>query len=408
MLELLFLVHRIPYPPNKGDKTRSYHMLRYLARRYRVHLGAFIDDPADWQHVAEVKKLCGETCLVALPRLRARLRSLSGLLTGEALTLPYYRDRALAAWVTRVLAERPIARILVFSSAMAQYVDDPRLAVRRVLDFVDMDSDKWRQYAAKHRWPQSWVYRREARTLFDAERRWANRFDRSVFVSAAEAELFCRHAPETHPRVGAVENGVDTEYFSPEREYPCPYAAADKILVFVGAMDYWANVDAATWFVERVFSKMHAQMPQSRFYVVGARPTKDVLRLNQQPGVHVTGTVSDVRPYLAHAHAAVAPLRIARGVQNKVLEAMAMARPVIASTQAMDGIRGWSALQPLVSDDPEHMANSAIGLLEGRDARPYGDWGRACVVKNYSWDANLARLADALEGATRESAAAAL
>ncbi|OGI63009.1 MAG: sugar transferase [Candidatus Muproteobacteria bacterium RBG_16_60_9] len=407
MQELLFLAHRIPFPPNKGDKIRSYHMLAHLARRYRVHVGAFIDDPEDWRHVADVQKLCGETCFIALNPLIAKSRSLVALLRREPLTVQYYRNRAFGSWVKRVLAERPIAGIFVFSSAMAQYVDDPRLAVPRVLDFVDMDSDKWRQYAERHRWPQNWVYRREARTLFDAERRWAGIFDKSLFVSQAEADLFCQQAPATRARVVAVENGVDTDYFSPQRKYPNPYAASADVLVFVGAMDYWANADAVQWFADEVFPRVYARQPRSRFYIVGARPSKQVLRLDDLPGVCVTGGVADVRPYVAHAKAVVAPLRIARGVQNKVLEAMAMARPVIATTLAMDGLRGWDALRPLVTDDPARMAEIASRFLQGEDGSTYGASGRACVLQRYSWDANLAGLTDVMHAAVTRTAAVA-
>jgi sugar transferase (PEP-CTERM/EpsH1 system associated) len=406
MQELLFLAHRIPFPPNKGDKIRSYHMLEYLAQRYRVHLGTFIDDPADWQYIADVKKLCGKTCFVELQPLWAKLRSLMGFLKDEPLTLPYYRDPNLVAWVSQMLTGQPIARIFVFSSAMAQYVDEPQLAIRRVLDFVDMDSDKWRQYAAKRRWPQNWIYRREAKKLFEAERRWANVFDKNIFVTQAESDLFCDRAPEARGRTAAVENGVDTEYFSSHRAYECPYPSQDKVLVFVGAMDYWANVDAVTWFAECVFPNIRAKVPRTQFYVVGARPSKEVSRLNKLPGVRVTGSVSDVRPYLAHACCAVAPLRIARGIQNKVLEAMAMARPVVATTQAMDGLRGWDALRPLVCDEPAQMAKAAIRLLDGADTSPYGAWGRACVLHHYSWDANLAVLTQVLEDATVRTVAA--
>lgn len=405
MQELLFLAHRIPYPPNKGDKIRSYHMLAHLARRYRVHVGAFIDDPDDWRFAPEIEKLCGETCWVALRPTVARLRSLRGLLRGEALTLAYYRSSALRDWVARMLAERPIARVFVFCSAMAQYVDDPHLAMRRVLDFVDVDSEKWRQYADHRGWPQSWLYRREARRLFDAERRWAKLFDKSIFVSPAEADLFCHFAPEARTHVVAVENGVDTDFFSPERGYANPYAAGDEVLTFVGAMDYWANVDAVQWFCEEVFPRVRAERPQSRFFIVGARPTRQVLRLNELPGVRVTGTVADVRPYVAYAKAAVAPLRIARGVQNKVLEAMAMGRPVIATTAAMDGLHGWEALRPLVTDDAGQMAEIAIDLLRSEERSTYGDSGRACVLRHYGWDANLAGLDDAMNESAASAAA---
>ena len=399
MRELLFLAHRIPYPPDKGDKIRSFHLLQRLARRYRVHLGAFIDDKRDWSHVEQVKKMCAETCFVALHATRAKLRSLAALATGGPLTLPYFRSARMARWVDDMLRSRRIERIVVFSSAMAQYVE--RAApdrVRRVLDFVDLDSDKWRQYSERKRGPARWLYRREAETLFEVERRYAAAFDASLFVSEAEARLFTAQAPEAAARVCVVENGVDTEYFSPQRVYPNPYPADEAVVVFTGAMDYWANVDAVAWFAREVFPRVLSNFPQARFYIVGTRPTRAVRDLAQLPGIRVTGAVPDTRPYLAHARAAVAPLRIARGVQNKVLEAMAMARPVVASRQAADGIRPCAELLEWSTDAPETAARLLLKLLREPAPAALGVALRAHVSRHYSWHENLARVEAILEG----------
>ena len=397
MEELLFLTHRIPFPPNKGDKIRSFNLLKYLVRHYRVHLGTFIDDPHDWRHVPAVKEICGETCFVGLHPWWAKLRSLSALLRGEPMTLPYYRNANLKAWVDGILSGGSVRRILVFSSAMAQYVPSRDRDMRRVLDFVDMDSDKWRQYSHKHPWPVSWLYRREGEALLRFERAQAENFDMSIFVTEAEAELFKHHAPESAKRVTYIENGVDADYFSPEREYPNPYPPQERVLVFTGAMDYTANVDAVDWFAREVFPDIYARDIAARFYIVGARPAKAVHKLSTLPGVRVTGAVTDIRPYLAHARAAVAPLRIARGVQNKVLEAMAMARPVLASTPAMDGIRLCPGLESLVVDAPEKMAQQALALLSGIDTGMLGQRGRECVLRQYNWGENLRRLGRLIE-----------
>ncbi len=398
MRELLFLVHRIPFPPTKGDKIRSYHILKELARDYRVHLGTFIDDPEDWRYVPEVQALCASTCFVGLRPLAARVRSLTALLRGEPLTLPYYRSRRLRGWVDVLLAQNTVQRAFVFSSSMAQYVEPSGdSSMRRVLDFVDMDSDKWRQYAPTRPWPMSWVYGREARTLFEVERRYANAFDASVFVSNAEAELFRAEVPEAASRVSFVENGVDTDYFSPERDYPTPFGEGESAIVFTGAMDYWANVDAVSWFADQVFPKVRALAARSTFYIVGSRPTAAVRELAKREGVRVTGTVPDVRPYLAHARLAVAPLRIARGVQNKVLEAMAMARPVVATSQAADGLRLDDRLRAMVCDDAEVMAERVNRLLTAGDTDELGTHGREWVVRHYSWRTNLAHIGRLLE-----------
>ncbi len=398
MKELLFLAHRIPYPPNKGDKIRSYNLLKHLTRDYRVHLGAFVDDPADWRHAGELRRLCAEVHLVSLrPRL-ARLKSLSGLLRGEALTLPYYRDVSMAAWVDRMLRQRGLERVLVFSAAMAQYVRDPaHHHLNRVIDFVDVDSDKWRQYGSAQRGPMGWVYRREGDALLQFERDVAGEFSASVFVSAEEADLFRRLAPESGPRLTHVSNGVDLGYFSPREDYPDPYPADTAVLCFTGAMDYRANADAVDWFAREVFPAVHQALPGARFYVVGARPTRSVRQLATLPGVEVTGAVRDIRPYLAHARAAVAPLRIARGVQNKVLEAMAMGRPVLATRAAMDGIVQVPGLESLVADEPDELAARAIAVLLEGDTGGWGALGRACVEKHYDWAGNLARIEGLLE-----------
>lgn len=397
MRELLFLAHRIPYPPDKGDKIRSFHLLQHLARRYKVYLGAFIDDARDWIHVEQVKKMCAETCFVALHATRARARGLTALATGEPMTLPYFRSARLARWVDEVLGSRRIERALVFSSAMAQYLEGK--SARRVLDFVDLDSDKWRQYAERSRGPLRWLYRREAERLFECERRYAGAFEASLFVSEAEACLFAGRAPEAAGRVSVVMNGVDTEYFSPQRAYSSPYPTDDAVLVFTGAMDYWANVDAVVWFAREVLPQVRSEVPQACFYIVGARPVGEVLDLTRLPGVRVTGAVPDTRPYLAHARVAVAPLRMARGVQNKVLEAMAMARPVVASPQAVAGITPCAELSEWSADTPVAVARSLLRLLREPPPAAHGEALRAHVLRHYGWGDKLARVEAILEGA---------
>ncbi|SFW20286.1 TIGR03087 family PEP-CTERM/XrtA system glycosyltransferase [Nitrosovibrio sp. Nv17] len=394
MQDLLYLVHRIPYPPDKGDKIRSYHLLKHLSRRYRVHLGTFIDDPRDRAHIETVKGLCGETCFIDLSPRIARLRSLGGMLLRQPLTLPYYRSGRLQAWVNGMLETRSIPGILVFSSGMAQYVRHAAPA-RRIIDFVDIDSDKWMQYAATRGWPMNWIYRRESRLLLEYERRVAAEFDGAAFVSAAEADLFRRLAPEAATKVTHFNNGVDTDYFSPGREYPNPYAASGRILVFTGAMDYWANVDAVEWFVRDIFPALRRRLPDIEFHIVGARPTARVMTLSAVAGVRVAGSVPDIRPYLAHASLAVAPLRIARGIQNKVLEAMAMEKTVIASPQAMEGICALPGKELLVAANEREFVQQIIALLQHPAHQARGQLARARILKDYTWESGLARV-DAL------------
>lgn len=395
MEDLLLLIHRIPFPPNKGDKIRSYHLLKHLARDYRVHLATFVDDADDWQHVPTVEKLCASSHFASLNPTLARVRSLGALVKNRSLSLDYYQDAGLARWVDQTVAAHKIERVLVFSSAMAQYADKYPQA-RRVVDFCDVDSDKWRQYADKKPWPMSWLYRHEARQLLAYERRVARDYDASLFVSEPEAALFQELAPESIDRIGYFNNGVDTDYFTPHADYASPYAPGEQAIVFTGAMDYWPNVDAVQWFAAEALPILRARYPKLSFYIVGARPAPAVQELGKLPGVTVTGTVPDVRPYIAHARAAVAPLRIARGIQNKVLEAMAMATPTVVSPQALEGIRAEPGSELLLAGDGAAFAD-AVALLLERGDNAMGLAARARVENHYSWPSNLACIGERLE-----------
>jgi sugar transferase (PEP-CTERM/EpsH1 system associated) len=318
----------------------------------------------------------------------SRVRSLLALPAGRPLTLGYYRNYNMQKWVDRVMEVYAIERVLVFSSAMAQFVTDAGQA-RRIIDFVDIDSDKWRQYADKKSWPMSWLYRRESRMLLDYERQVAHEFDASLFVSQAEADLFKQLAPECAAKTSFFNNGVDTGYFSPAHEYPAPYPAGEAVMVFTGAMDYWPNIDAVQWFAQEIFPAVRAQNPAACFYIVGSRPAEAVRALAGQPGVHVTGAVPDIRPYLAHASLAVAPLRIARGIQNKVLEAMAMAKPVVVSPQALEGIHASPGSELMLAETAGEFVAAVSALLAQPD-KTMGNNARARVEAEYGWASNLA------------------
>ena len=393
MQSLLYLVHRIPYPPNKGDKIRSFHFLKYLSKRYRVFLGAFVDDPEDWQYSRHLEPYCADINLVQLDPKLAKLRSFKGFLSGEALSIPYYRNAKMQRWVDRLLQEQVPELALAFSSSMAQYLNgEAHIGMLKVLDFVDIDSDKWRQYAAQKKWPLSWLFRRESIRLAEAESEYARSFDFSTFVSAVEAQDFVRTSAVDRSKVYAINNGVDLEYFSPLSKLVSPYPRNDKVLVFTGAMDYWPNVDAVVWFAHEVFPLVRKLVADARFVIVGGKPTKEVRQLAALDGVSVTGQVEDVRPYLRYATLAVAPLRIARGIQNKVLEAMAMARPVLCTSQAAAGITNFPLRNALVADEPEQLAKRAYTLLAPNTTEDIGELCRTFVSENYSWEGALEKL----------------
>lgn len=386
MEHLLFLCHRIPYPPDKGDKIRSWHILRQLARRYHVHLGCLRDAAEDERHVGFLRTICASVnCQPLNPRL-AKLRSIACFASGEALTIGYFRNERLQRWVAETLRSHRPSRIFVFCSAMAPYVLDST-ADQRILDMVDVDSEKWRQYAAHARWPMRAIYAREQRLLLALERKAAAAFDKTLLVSPAEAALFASLAPEAAARLAVLRNGVDADYFNPEHRYPNPYAGRAPRLVFTGAMDYRPNIDAVAWFSNQVMPHLRRSRPSLEFWIVGANPTAAVRGLAGLPGIHVTGRVEDVRPYLAHADAMVAPLTIARGVQNKVLEAMAMARPVVATPEACAGIDAVPEEEILTARAPDEFAAAVDCILLG-EKRGLGCRARGRVLRDYQWNLN--------------------
>jgi sugar transferase (PEP-CTERM/EpsH1 system associated) len=397
MRNLLFLSHRIPYPPDKGEKIRAFHILRHLTRTHRIHLGCLIDDPQDWQHRDALRPLCADLACFPLARRRQKLRALLHLRPGRALTLDYFHHPGLANWVNATLARTPIDRIFVYSSAMAPYVMDAT-GSERILDMVDIDSEKWAAYATETRGPMRFVWAREGRTLLAFEREAAVRFDHTFLVSAAECRHFAALAPESAGRVDWVNNGVDLDHFAPDIDFARPFAGDAPAIVFTGTMDYRPNVAAVCWFAHAVLPLLRRRDKPPVFHIVGANPAEAVRRLAGLQGVHVTGRVEDARPYIAHAALVVAPLRIARGIQNKVLEAMAMARPVLASPQAFEGIEAVAGRDLLVADGEAAMAQAAGAVLDG--AHPHlGVAARRAVERGYAWKTALARLDHLLDGA---------
>ena len=392
MPDILFLTQRIPYPPIKGEKIRPLQILRHVGKRYAVHLGTLIDDPSDWQHVDTVRRLCADAYFAPLDRRIGKIACLRGLLTGAPLSFAFFRDRGLFRWVRRVLDGVRPEVIFVCSTNMAQYVlDHPYRPPRLIVDYADVDSAKWADYATQARGPRRFVFAREARLVRAAEQRIAQVADACTFVSEPEAELFRRIAPAHAAKIAAIGSGVDAKYFAPDHGFPPPYDPAHASFVFTGTMDYWPNVDAVTWFAKEILPAIRRAHPLARFFIVGSAPAPAVQRLRDQPGVQVTGRVPDVRPYLEHAVAAVAPMRVARGIQNKVLEAMAMAKPVIVTTAALTGIDVDPDREILLADTVGGLATACCRLIdEPATGARVGAAARRRILAEFRWPARLA------------------
>lgn len=389
----------MPYPPTKGEKIRALHTLLHFRQRYDIYLGCCMDDAADLPFVAELRALCTDLHVARIHPRWGRAWSLRGLLTGDALTVAYFRDPGLRAWVRTTMDRvRPDVVFAYSSNITPLLLDLPRTGPR-IVDIVDVDSEKFRAYSETAGLPMRWVYRREWRKVAALERRIAEVCDFSVLVSEPEAALFRALVPGHDRKVRGIGNGVDHAYFDPAIGFAAPYDTGRPNYVFTGTMDYKPNIDAAGWFAAEIFPAIRRELPEAQFHVVGANPVPDVQRLSRLDGVHVTGRVADVRPFIAHATAAVAPMRIARGIQNKVLEAMAMARPTVVTPQGLEGITAVHGVEVLLADTAEGFAAHCVEMAAAPDAGArIGAAARQHVLAYCDWNARLSAYDTLLDG----------
>lgn len=397
--EILFLSHRIPFPPNRGDKIRSHHILRRLARMAPVHVGCFADDHADLAEEVELASLSHSYHLARRSKPLV-LAGLQALKEGKPISLTAFRDSSMANYVHQTLSSGRIGTIYVFSSQMGQYVPDD-FAGRVIMDFVDVDSAKFDAYAAKSRGPMGWVHGREGRLLAAEEARLATHADVSLLISRAEADLFAQRlgAFSRKVRIEVLGNGIDSEFFDPGQVGPeCQLGAiSGPRLIFTGQMDYQPNVAAVIRVAKQILPLIHARHPGASFHIVGRNPTEAVKALAAMPGVHVWGRVDDIRPWLKASDMALVPLEIARGVQNKVLEAMAMELPVVLTSAAANGINAVPGHHFAVADSNEGLAALVNGLADKpQTGKAMGIDARRLVVDRASWQSMLSPLVEML------------
>lgn len=376
----LLLSHRIPYPPNKGDKIRSYRWIRALVRVAEVHVAAFVDDKKDLAFAPSLESLGVDVSLFYLPKVVRLKRSLDAVVSGLSITESVYRDARLERWLQRELRGPQYDCVIIFSAALGQYAELGRKVGRRlVVDYVDVDSEKWFQYAAHGGWLAE-LYRREGRLVRRLEQEAAAKADVCAFVTKEEAAVF-REVYGGSSAIECVGNGVDLEFFRPRSPDTLQTMSSNKIIVFAGVMSYKANVDGVVWFCDHVFPIIRTQVTRSVFYIVGAKPVREVRRLACRDVV-VTGTVDDVRPFLAMADAVVAPLRVGRGIQNKVLEGMSMAKPMVVTTAAASGIGAIHKRDLLIGDDPVEFGRLVCDVLRGKWPN-LGFAARAFIERNH-------------------------
>jgi polysaccharide biosynthesis protein PslH len=410
-MKLLVLIHRLPCPPDRGAKLRAAIELRFLASRHEVWCAGFLDAEGRegrrraGESLAEWRKQCRAVAAVPLRRPVAATRAIHRLLTGSTATEGYFGSAQLERQVLRWAREVDFDAVLAFSSSMAPLA--LRVPARRhVLDLVDLDSRKWTESADGARWPMRWVYRTEGQRLARREQDWIGAFDASILVNDREAALFSGETagPSAFAsKLHVIETGAWPDGDTNARQRP-GIAPGDGLsheanVGFLGAMDYAPNVDGVRWFARSVFPLVRARQPEAAFWIIGRSPTRAVRELHDGCHIHVTGTVPSIDPYLSRMRVSVAPLRLARGVQTKVLVAMAAGIPCVVTPQVAEGIGARSGYQILVASSPDQFARAVRSLLSDREmAVRLGEAGRRFVHRRYDPDAGMTRLELLLSG----------
>ncbi|MEL7197260.1 MAG: TIGR03087 family PEP-CTERM/XrtA system glycosyltransferase [Pseudomonadota bacterium] len=395
MGDILFLAHRVPFPPNRGDKIRAHHLLKKLSQLGRVHVGCFADSAEDRVAIAELDSVAASHCVVDRKKPLS-LAGMEAMLTRKPVSLTAFHSARLQSWVRQKIQEQLIDTVVIFSGQMGQYLPED-YAGRFIIDLCDVDSAKFENYAEAGE--RVWLNSREAKLLAIEEERIAKRADTTILISDAEAELFVSRLGEiSNINLRVVGNGIDAEFFDPAKVEPHPEISArpGPHFVFTGQMDYPPNERAAVWAIDSFWTAYQSKHPSAEIHVVGRNPTELLKRKGDvDPGIRIWGEVPDVRPFIAAADCVVAPLSIARGVQNKVLEAMAMARPVLLTPQAATGIGARDGEHWMLCDvDAEAMSARFDTLGKDSLARSkMGENARKYVLDHHDWDVMLAPLA---------------
>ena len=399
---VLYLTHRVPWPPDRGDRIRTWNVLKYLAARADVDLACLADEPVSEMTMTELRRVTRRLAVIPHAGKKRYVAGLLSLISGDTVTEGLFDCPALKTVIRDWDQSVNYAAVMASSSGIARYLDTPYFHQRpnRWVDLIDVDSEKWLDYSRSARLPMSLVYRLEGQRVRQVEQELAERCDQLLVVSEAERDLFRSFCPTS--RIAAVGNGVDSHYFAPVHKTPFDRHSC----VFVGVMNYKPNEDAVIWFVKNVWPNIRTRFPQASFRIVGKSPGADVQALAAVPGVEVTGSVPDVRPWLHRSACAVVPLQIARGVQNKVLEAMSCGRPVICSSAPLKGLAAEPGIHLLQADSAEEWVREITRIFEDSTLQQeLGMAGSAFVQLNHSWDHCLSFLDRMLEADSLSTAA---
>lgn len=401
-MDIVVIAHRVPYPADKGEKIRTFHQLSYLVSQgHTIKVFAPAESTTDIEFARQLaEKLAIE--VYTAPLAPGWWRKIRALLSGQAISASHFYSDALQQLINVNIQQQLPEVILATSSAVAVYAEEATKVLpaasqpRLLMDFMDLDSDKWRQYSVTANWPMNWVYRREARLVAQLEWQIYHSFDRSFFISANEVSLFSRELAETS-KVAVLANGLDTQAFYPGPARDPQQVNAAPVFLFTGVMDYLPNEDAVIWFVEAMWPEIRQQFPAASFYIAGMNPSKRVQQLAKQPGVVVTGYVADILPYYHQADIFVGPFRLARGVQNKILQAMACGLPIVTTPLGAEGIACQDGQHLLLASDPQQFVAAISRLMAAPALRlQLSDAAVKLIQQQYSWRGVLAPLSASL------------
>lgn len=390
-MRILVVCHRFPFPPNRGGKIRPFHMIKHLGVKHSVVVATLAHTEAEIQQGARLREYCDEIIAEVEPSPVRWRNAFLALPTSQPSSAKYFSSRRLQQRIRQAFDAAPFDRILVHCAFMAQYVAHLPCALK-ILDYGDMDSAKWREYQEYRTFPLSLGYALEAWKLRRYEKRMARCFPQCTVTTRAELSEFETLGVSVPCRV--IPNGVDAEYF---KGAPCLRKDA-RVIAFLGRMDYFPNVDGILYFANEIFPLVRERVPDAELRIIGSEPGRAILNLNQIPGIKVTGYVPDVRLHLLDAAVAVAPLRIARGTQNKILEMMAFGVPVVATSQAARGIQAVPGKHLVVADQIRDFAERVVEFLQDQNLRgKFAAAAREQVERVHSWPASMSIFDDVLQ-----------
>ncbi len=397
-MKVLFLCHRVPFPPASGSKVRAFQMIRHLsAQGHAVTVASLAHSAEEAEGAQGLADYCSQRMIETVGAMVARVRMVGRVPTAIPSSFGYFASPRLARRVRSALETGLYELVMVHSSSMAPYALGAPAASLRILDFCDMDSQKWREYGQHKPFPWSLGYRFEAGKLERTEIRLARQFDLCTCATPAELQALRQLAPDASS--AWFPNGVDSALFQPADSYD------PHLIAFMGRMDYYPNQLAVVAFCREVLPRLQCRRPALRFEVIGANPPRSIRDLAQLRGVSVTGSVADVRPYVRRAALSVAPLSIARGTQNKVLESMAMGVPVVCSPIVSKGVDAVPGEHLLCASSTEEYVALIEQVLESPVLRrKLALAGRNRVLTHHSWTGAMARLDEAIGAALERRA----